>query len=248
MNILTIMNYDWSKEKNLKLCLTWIYHAKKYLSQLDTIYIYSEKKLHNDLYGAFSDSIPTFKSVVYPYPEHTLTTHFSPQHHSPVSNHNFWYKLYVTCHTDFSFLFIDCDALIVDKICELEDIFSNTIDSVFFIDHESNIPKQTDRFPPFINSGVYAMNDPDHKIYNFKRILEYAKNIGFFPTFKDGRCIPGTDQAIIKSYFDHINYDYHHPILNNRYNASSCMIDKSKKNYYKIIHYWGSQREGFPYI
>ena len=105
MNILTIMNYDWSKEKNLKLCLTWIYHAKKYLSQLDTIYIYSEKKLHNDLYGAFSDSIPTFKSVVYPYPEHTLTTHFSPQHHSPVSNHNFWYKLYVTCHTDFSFLF-----------------------------------------------------------------------------------------------------------------------------------------------
>lgn len=248
MNIVTVMNYDWTVPQHVSLCDTWIYYADKFLTELDTVYIYSAKTLPKKLYLRFLDCRCVFKSIICPGYESNIRPHFSPQHIAPISNHNFWYKLYVACHTDFPFLFIDCDALIVDKINELEQVFTDTTNSIFFIDHETNIPKQTDMCPPFINSGVYIMNDPTHKIYNFRHILNHAKSIGFFPTFKNGNNIPGTDQAIIKSYLDHLKYDYHHPILDNRYNASANMVDISRKNYYKIIHYWGSQKEGFPYL
>jgi len=249
MNIVTIMNYDWSIENNFSLCYTWIYYANKFLSKLDTVYIYSEKPLCSIFYEQFANSNCTFKSVVVPRCKINIIAHFSPQHTTPISNHNFFYKLYTTCSIPFPFLFIDCDALIVNKIDELENIFYTTKNQVFFIDHETNIPKQTSNLPLFINSGVFIMNDPFHKIYNWEKIIDYSQKIGFFPIFKEnGLNIPGTDQAIIKSYLDNKKYNYRHPDFDNRYNATHCMIDNSKIDYYKIIHYWGTQKEKFPYI
>lgn len=245
---MTIMNYDWNVKKNLNLCLTWIYYANKNLSILDTVYIFSEKKLHEKIYQKLENTNCIFKSVICPSAEETSKIHFNPHHSLPIHNNNFWYKLYVTCKTNFPFLFVDCDAFILDDISELQEIFSNTRNSVFFIDHEPDIPEQTIMFPPFINSGVYIMNDPMHKIYNFDKIFAYAKSIGFFPVFENGINIPGTDQAIIKSYLDHLNYNYRHPKFDNKYNASSCAVDKSRKRNYKIIHYWGDQKNSIEFI
>jgi hypothetical protein len=243
------MNYDWDKSDNVNLCLTWMKYAQKALSKLDTIYIYSKHKLHPLLYKAFNDGECVFKSVIRPYCIDQPTVYFTPQHTSPISRHNFWYKLHTTTHINFPFLFMDCDALIVDSIDELNNIFQTTRDCVFFIDHETDIPNQTNMSPPFINSGVYIMNDPEHKIYNWDKIKQHAETIGYFPKFKENnKNIPGTDQAMIKSYLDAYSYNYKHPEFDIRYNTSSSMVDKNKQNYYKIIHYWGSQKQQFPYL
>lgn len=161
MNIVTIMNYDWNKKNNKKLCSIWINQAKLWLSKFDTVYIYSEKRLHNSLIKLIEKSDTcSFKSVISEQFKPEKPIHFAVTNPTIFSNHNFLFKLYVTCNINFPYLFLDSDAFIIDSLEDLKEIFDQTKHSVFFIDHETNIPKETEWFEPFINSGVFLMNDP----------------------------------------------------------------------------------------
>jgi hypothetical protein len=141
----------------------------------------------------------------------------------------------------------------------LTEVFNQTQDSVFFIDHETNIPKETEYFEPFINSGVFLMNDPEHLIYNWKQIYEFGKKNNFTCRFNNlpKVIIPGSDQSILKGYFNYIGYDYHHKNFGIEYNTSGSMIsswfvNKFGKNQTtlkndtgkicKIVHYWGKNK------
>jgi hypothetical protein len=166
--------------------------------------------------------------------------------------------LYTTCNISFPYLFLDSDAFIIDSLEELKDVFDQTQDSIFFIDHETNIPKETEWFEPFINSGVFLMNDPEHFIYNWEQIYKFAEKKNFTCKFNNiSITIPGSDQSIIKGYFDHIGYDYRHKNFGIEYNTSGVMINNwfiNKLGKYqttlknndsklcKIVHYWGKNK------
>jgi hypothetical protein len=152
-------------------------------------------------------------------------------------------------------LFLDSDAFIIDFLEDLNELFFNTQNCVFFIDHENNIPNETERFEPFINSGVFLMNDPEHFIYNWKQIYTFAEKKNFTCTFNStpNIIIPGSDQAILKKYFNYIGYDYRHKNFGIEYNTSGSMIDSwfgnnqailknDKTKICKIVHYWGNNK------
>lgn len=258
MNIVTIMNYNWSEKKYIDMCYSWIYQAKLWLSKFDTIFICSEHTIPKKISNYFLSVGAPIKFMIMPRFKTNECLHFGVGNIDPVSNHNFLFKLYNTTNINFPYLFIDADAFIIDYIDELRHIFESSKDSVFFIDHETNIPRETDFLPRFINSGVFIMNDPNHTVYNWKKIYEYAKRINFTPKFSNGIVIPGTDQAIIKSYLDYIKYDYVHQDFGTEYNVSSVMANEweqdlnSNRKYTtlknnpnkkcKIIHYWGKNK------
>lgn len=259
MNIVTIMNYDWSKKQSLDLCYTWIKQCKIWLSKYDTVYVYSLEPLPDGLKKSIlSSDTCVFKSVIVKKFAHTESIHFGCEAHMVISNHNFLFKLYNTTQINFPFLFMDCDAFIVGSIDKLNSIFETTKDQVFFLDHEPNIPTETSFLPPFINSGVFIMNDPKHLIYNWDKIYRFAMSINFIPRFHNSnQVIPGTDQSIIKSYLDHIKYDYSHKNFTIDHNTAGSMINewyRNKENKLqttlkndpsttcKIVHYWGKNK------
>lgn len=260
MNIVTIMNYDWKNKKNIELCSIWIKQAKIWLTKFDTVFIYAQNAIDKSLINLINSSPNTcsFRVVIRPKLVTETNIKFGVDHILPLSNHNFLFKLYATTNISFPYLFLDADAIIVNSLQDLEEIFETTINSVFFIDHENNIPSETDFLPPFINSGVFIMNDPEHYIYNWRQIFEFAYMKNFVCRFNNSiTIIPGTDQAVLKSYFDYIGYDYHHKKFNIEYNTYSAMINKwfrdkdgrwqnTLKNHpsqiCKIIHYWGKYK------
>jgi hypothetical protein len=260
MNIVTIMNYDWKEDKNLSLCATWIKQARLWLTKFDTVYIYSKTRLHNSLIKLIdiSDTC-SFKMVISEefYPKTPI--HFGILNEKLFSNHNFLFKLYTTSNISFPYLFLDSDAFIIDSLEKLKEVFDQTQDSIFFIDHELNIPRETERFEPFINSGVFLMNDPEHLVYNWEQIYKFSESANFTCRFNHSPniIIPGSDQSIIKGYFDYIGYDYHHKNFGIEYNTSGSMINdwfvnESGKNQTtlkndstkicKIVHYWGKNK------
>jgi hypothetical protein len=165
---------------------------------------------------------------------------------------NFTYKLYIACQLDFPFVFIDADALIVGNLGDLEVALEDM--PAAFVDHENDIEGHTEMFPPFINSGVFLVNDPHKKILNWDRIFDHAVRCGFSFHFKENnRRIPGTDQALIKSYFDSIGYAYRHEGFGLEYNTCArgltwkkdhlgWVVKNSKEEIVKIAHYWGPFR------
>jgi hypothetical protein len=102
------------------------------------------------------------------------------------------------------------------------------------------------------------MNDPKHLIYNWDKIYRFAMSINFIPRFHNSnQIIPGTDQSIIKSYLDHIKYDYSHKNFTIDHNTAGSMINewyRNKENKLqttlkndpsttcKIVHYWGKNK------
>jgi hypothetical protein len=194
------MNYDWRNSSNVRLCSIRIKQAKIWLTKFDTVYIYSKQRLHESLIKLteISDTC-SFKNIIVE-PFHPQTPiHFGVTNNEIFSNHNFLFKLHTTCNIYFPYLFLDADALIVDSLENLDDLFLNTRDSVFFIDHETNIPNETVFFDPFINSGVFLMNDPEHLIYNWKQIYKFSEKTNFKCKF------PGSDQSMLKQYFEYIS-------------------------------------------
>ena len=107
MNIVTIMNYDWSKKQSIDLCYAWIRQCKIWLSKYDTVYIYSIKQLPDSLKKSMlSSDTCVFKSVIVKKFAHTDSIHFGCEAHMVISNHNFLFKLYNTAQINFPFLFI----------------------------------------------------------------------------------------------------------------------------------------------
>jgi hypothetical protein len=228
MNIITIMNYEFnSKQKNeLFLCLHWIKQAKKWLKPTDNVFIYSSKVLPKVLI----DEMPTnFKQCV-TYGSKNLETSV-PKDLSEM----IWYKLYILCHFPYKALFLDADAIIMDDISELNNIELTINKPLLMIDHENNIIGHTAGKPPTVNSGSLLLNNLASTRFSWKNLIDFGRKIGFVYRYKNSNeLIPGNDQALLQAYCDSIDYDYHNPVFDIKYNSCAGVTKKAK-----ILHYWG---------
>ena len=245
MNIVTIMNYDWSNKNNLAMCYRWIEQADLWLESEDYCLIFSSCHLPKILLDRMDASKKCkFKNCIREGFDRPV---IFPAGSSKYKGENFTYKLYVLCHINFPFLFIDSDAFIVSTLNKLKNI--NIDRPILAIDHE-NIQDITSSHPPFINSGVLLIDDPNKDIMNWDKLYAYSKKCGFVFRFKNTKqIIPGTDQSVLKSYFDLIDYDYSNPQFNYSYNTCSLEVDFTKDqngnwqamkngNQIHIVHYW----------
>ena len=242
------MNYNWNNVNHYVMCYTWIKQAKKYLTKKDVCFIFSRKKLPNFfLEKMHSSNTCQFKNCVTAGLEDNI---LFPQYFCPEKKYldNIKFKLFITTNINFNYFFIDADAFIVGDLKEIEEIIEDK--PVVFVDHET-VPGYTDKLPYFLNSGCFLVNDPNKKIYNWEKIYDHGKKCGFSPSFKQTlEKIPGTDQAVLMSYFEKIGYDYHHEKFDTKYNtcATNVIFEykknlneykfKTKNNEVKIIHYW----------
>jgi hypothetical protein len=249
MNIVTIMNYDWNNINYFLMCFCWIKQAKKHLTQKDICFIFSKQELPKKLLKSMEQSETCqFKNCVVDGIEDSIVLPSYGCLEKKYEN-NVKYKLFVTTHIEFTYFFIDADAFIVDCLQEVEDIIYDK--PATFIDHEI-VPGHTNKLPLFLNSGSFLINDPNKNVYNWEKIYDHGKKCGFSPVFKKTQeKIPGTDQAVIMSYFDKIGYNYHHKKFDIKYNTCAANVVFEYKNTsdeyqfrtqdtpVKIVHYWG---------
>ena len=247
------MNYDMSKINSLAMCCNWVRQAKAHLHRGDSCFIFSKNRPHPIL-KYFVGNDPRFRFCVREGFQDTRGIFF-PLCGSHGEGENLTYKLHIACGLDFPFIFMDADTIIIDSLQELEPLFDEM--PAIFVDHELDIKGHTDTFPPFINSGVFMVNDPYKSIMNWDRMLEHAFKCGFHCRFKgNGRHISGTDQSVIKSYFDSIGYGYKHEKFGIHYNtcaegvkisrnSSGWFAKNSKGERVKIVHYWGPFKPWF---
>lgn len=249
MNVITIMNYDWSNKNYSAMCYAWIKQVQKWLTKNDTCIIFSKKNLPNYIINLIKSS-ETCKFKI------CVRDGFEKKIIIPCSiicdkylKENISYKLYIICSISFPFVFLDSDAFLVGSLDKIEKILRSNQELVF-IDHENNL-EETKNLPPFINSGFFIKNDKKN-IINWEKLYNYAKKNDFNFYFKNKKIIPGTDQSLIKSYLDYINYDYHNNEIDTRYNTyagSVSRIEKNKEGLWKaykdeleikVIHYWSN--------
>jgi hypothetical protein len=241
------MNYDISDKKYLAMCCNWIKQAKTHLLRRDSCFIFSKKPPSKAL-ESFVGEDSRFRFCVRDGLKDTRGIFF-PICGTHSEGYNLTYKLYVICNLDFPFIFMDADAIMVDSIQEIEPLFHEK--PAIFIDHEPDIEGHTVGFPPFINSGVFMVNDPSKLLINWDKLLGHAFKCGFNCRFKEnGAYIPGTDQSVLKSYFDSIGYQYRHEKFGVHYNTCAERVRAFKGplgwravnhegDPVKIIHYWG---------
>lgn len=144
---------------------------------------------------------------------------------SKKAQHNIGFKLYNLCKEPEPFIFIDADAILLKDI---RPALKASKDKPFIaIDHQ-NIPGHTSHINfKFLNSGVQICSDPS--ILDFDDIVK-VQNL------HDNFIVPGTDQSMICTYFQHIKYDYIHPLIDWRWN--NCAGLSKDINDIAINHYW----------
>ena len=246
MNVVTVMNYDLSDKNHLVMCCNWIRQAGRNLSKDDSCFIFTKRRPHPIL-ASFAGQDSRFRFCIREGMKDTRDVYF-PMCSTHSKGENLTYKLYVACGLDFPFVFMDADTVMLEPLNDLEFLFDEM--PAIFIDHEC-VKGHTDGFPPFINSGVFMVNDPSKEIMNWSKFLEHAAKCGFNCKFKgSNQHIPGTDQSVIKSYFDSIGYEYRHEKFGIHYNtcaegvnifkdSSGWKARNSNGEAVKIVHYWG---------
>lgn len=247
MNIVTVMNYNWSDKNYLALCYLWIQQAELHLTKEDNCIIFSHEPLPKILLDKMKlSSTCNFKNCIYKGFDKKIAF---PAGSFKSRGSNFTYKFSTICSITFPFIFIDADAILVSPIEKIRQVSTNQKQPIICIDHEKEEIINTAEYPSFINSGVLLVNDPGQKFINWKKIYEHGIKKRFIFYFRNSQqIIPGTDQAILKSYLDSINYNYTHPEIDSSYNACALDVELVKNNdkweAYKnnnqihIVHYW----------
>ena len=104
MNIVTIMNYDWSNKNNLAMCYRWIEQADLWLESEDYCLIFSSCHLPKILLDRMDASKKCkFKNCIREGFDRPV---IFPAGSSKYKGENFTYKLYVLCHINFPFLLL----------------------------------------------------------------------------------------------------------------------------------------------
>jgi hypothetical protein len=254
MNIVTLMNYDWSCKNNISLCLSWVKQANDWLNPKDKVIIMSEKDLPTIIKEFISKSRIEFSFNIYvKQPKHYVIIQNILKNSGLILDNrhvSFYEKLFILDNIDYPYVFIDADAFITNDLKPLRLAFKSG-QPLILSDHERDIKGHTDAYPPFPNSGVMVVNDPEKKFFNIDHILSYGQSTNFryfFPgTFKQ---IPGFDQSLIFLYCLTNNYDYHSPYLTPNQNACAIRVeyylngnkwsarDKFTKEDITISHHW----------
>jgi len=248
MNIVTVMNYDWDNKNYVALCYLWIKQAELWLKETDCCIIFSRNSLPKILLDKMQSSKTCqFRNSIHNGCDKKIVF---PSGSFKSRGANFTYKFSAICSISFPFVFIDADAIIVSDINKIREVHNNQSQPIICIDHEQDEQIKTANYPPFINSGVMLINDPYKEIINWNKIYDYGLKHRFIFYFRDSKqIIPGTDQAILKSYLDSIQYNYRHEEIDASYNPCSFGVKFSKNNngvweayknnqHMHIVHYW----------
>lgn len=256
MNIVTLMNYDWSCKNNTSLCLSWIKQANDWLDSKDKVVIMSEKDLPEIIKEFISSKNTRVKFHFDNYvrqPKHYIAIQNILKCSGLTMDHrhiSFYEKMFILDKLDYPYVFIDADAFLTNNPEPLR-LALESGNPFMMPDHERDIVGHTDTQPPFPNSGVMVVNDPDKKFFSIDKLLNYGESICFryfFPgTYKQ---IPGFDQSLIFLYCLHNNHDYHSVYLTSDQNACAVRIeyyinsgrwsarDKITKKDVTISHHW----------
>lgn len=225
MNLITIFNYPQDNENYTKMCMLWLYFAKKYHGSLN-VKIYTKDGVNNEIKGIikkYNFSLVIGESDDVRWQEEKF-------------KHNIGFKLFNLCNEVEPFVFIDADAFILRCIDDLV-AYSNG-QKIVMVNHEK-VEGHTSHFPySFLNSGVQVCNDTS--ILNYGEIIE-EKIIS-----------PGSDQSLLFSYFNSKGYDYSNPDIGFEWNsyAKNVILNKINNEWFGnsegldythpvyINHYW----------
>lgn len=226
MNVVTIMNYDFSRRENVVMCLMWAHSVAKNCSSNKNIIVLSDSPLPSAMTDFMS--------------QYGIRNEVCGEYKDSSIHHNYRFKLYNLSHLDFPFIFLDADMFVMGS---LEYLWDRRNEKPWIgIDHQLNIPGHTGR-KPFLNSGLQIVGD--NSFYKFKDIIK----VGIERDFKFE--VHGRDQAILWTYFKTIGYDYTHEDIGPEWNACAGYVklfqdDRCKwsgvstleqMNVY-INHYW----------
>ncbi len=238
------MNYDWSNVDTSAMCVAWIRQAAHWLTKEDTVIILSKTRLPPFIEREMASSkTAAFRHMT--HPGYIDSTPGIPEEFIGMLR----YKLFIMTQITFPFLFIDADAMIVGDLSPLKEVFDCKL-PMAGIDHEVDIPRHTLGKPPFLNSGILLVNDPDMKVMHWEKLMAFARRNNFLFRFPGTNVIvPGNDQALLYRYCDFLNYDYHHPAMGIEYNTCSIKVtetvkedgvwkSRSENGPVRIFHYW----------
>jgi hypothetical protein len=163
------------------------------------------------------------------------------------------FKLPQLARLSYPFLYLDADIVVLSDLRYLWE--RRKAKPWIGIDHQV-IPfvRRTHR-PPFLNSGLQLVSDPD--FYDLEAILDAQNAVvplcqhGEVPKSEMFPC-PGHDQAVLFRYFRTIGYDYTHPEIGADWNSCAGATDvrgeagvwkahthSLAENYdVHIVHYW----------
>ena len=226
MKLITIFNYPDEMKYN-DLCWWWLDQAKKHACGLD-IEVWYE---HN-VPAAMVPGVRREQKDRMP-----LEDLLPPQLIDEKAKHNVGFKLYNLCREDEPFIFVDADAIIFDDLSPLID--KSDDQPITMVNHQI-IEGHTKHIPfKFLNSGVQICSDPD--FLNFKKLMRSAREDGQY-------IVPGTDQAILYSYFKKRKYNYTHKDIGYGWNSCAGFTQEvdgkpvckglGKEYPVHINHYW----------
>ncbi len=215
MNLITIFNYPKDNHNYTKMCELWLHFAFKYKGKLN-VKIFTKNGVNESI-----------ESLIKQYDfklQHLKET--TVKWSEPKFKHNIGFKLYNLCKESEPFVFIDADAFILKNLDILVDLSKDQ--RMVMIDHET-IQGHTTHIPfNFLNSGVQVCNDPT--------ILKYDEII------KEKIIAPGSDQSLLYSYFNTINYNYKNPNIGFEWNSFAKYV--TLKN---IDNEWVGLSKGLDY-
>jgi hypothetical protein len=209
MNIVTVMNYEFTDIRPLLMCKMWMDSVQRCDSQA-AITVLVVRPLPEGLRRYFAQ----FGNV------QVVRGSYDPAARvlrNPHAMHNIFFKLYQLCSLREPFIYLDADIVVLESLAYLWE--RRQAKPWIGIDHPKNIPGNTGEIP-FLNSGVQVVGDPD--FYDYDRILACAREHDF------KFAIPGSDQGSLWTYFRSIGYDYTHPEIGSAWNACAGFVDLTR--------------------
>ena len=169
------------------------------------------------------------------------------------SHFNLRFKLPNLAALDVPFLYLDADMAVLS---DLNFLWQRRHDQPWVgVDHQWVPADVRTHRPPFLNSGLQLVGDPD--FYDLKAILDVQSAVAPLAraaefTKDQMFACPGADQAVLFRYFCAIGYDYTHPAVGPAWNSCAGVTDITRVGdrwvgrtrglnpdpEVHIVHYW----------
>lgn len=166
---------------------------------------------------------------------------------------NLRFKLANLAGLDYPFLFLDADMVVLSDLNYLWQ--RRRAKPWVGVDHQRIPSDPRTHRPPFLNSGLQLVSDPD--FYDLRAIL--AAQNAVMPLSKHAEvakadlfACPGQDQAVLFRYFRTVGYDYTHPDIGPGWNSCAGVSEVwveggawrartrglAQDHDVHILHYW----------
>jgi hypothetical protein len=176
-----------------------------------------------------------------------------PSHDVGHPHFNLRFKLANLASLTFPFLYLDADTVVLS---DLDYLWQRSASKPWIgVDHQVVPSAPRTHRPPFLNSGLQLVSDPE--FYDLQAILAAQNAVVPLSRYQDvGKddmfACPGHDQAVLYRYFRTIGYDYRHPEIGCGWNscagATKVWFEEGKwkartwglgRDYdVHIVHYW----------